>query len=131
MAVKKSRTGKKKKPQYGPSGTVESEVVKAPMTAKAKADRTMVRRLSFAAVGLLVAAMVLLIVAPRYAYGGSTYMILMAVAYVLSMAGGVAIFVSSYYQEEKRRMTSKVTGALMVFIGVFGIVNTFFLVTYP
>ena len=51
MAVKKSRTGKKKRPQYGPQGTKEHEAPK-PTQQEVKQYKN-ARRANYGSIGLL------------------------------------------------------------------------------
>ena len=63
MAVKKSNTGKKKRPLYGPQGTKTNEVPE-PTKQEIQLYKN-ARRANYASIGLLLVAMVLLFVSPN------------------------------------------------------------------
>lgn len=125
MAKKISRTGKKKKTQYGP-GSQQSRPQITVSTEEQQRLRTG-RRYNWIAVGLLLLAMIGILFSPRFGYGTFYYNAVSVVAYILTIAAGGIMLYSVKYAAESRRTTGKVTGVVMMFVGVFGIVNTLFL----
>lgn len=122
MAVKKSRTGKKKRPQYGPQGTKVNEVPL--MTEEQIRSYKNARRANIASIGLLIAAMIMLFVAPNAYEGDIKNAIIVFVAYAFTIvAGGLVLYTKDYVVPERVKMT-KITAWLMIGVGIFGIVFT-------
>lgn len=120
MAVKKSRTGKKKRPQYGPQGQKTNEAPQ--MTPAQFSEYKQARNANYAAIACLIVAMVLLIAAPNIGGDISTASIaLTAVAYAVTMVGGALILYTSKYVVENREKMTRITGFVMIFIGAFGL----------
>lgn len=124
MAVKKSRTGKKKRPQYGPQGTKANEL--PPLSEEQIRNYKNARRANYASIGLLVVAMIMLLFAPNAYDGNVMNAIMVLVAYVLTIiAGGLILYTKEYVVPERVKMT-KITAWIMIGVGVFGIIFTLF-----
>lgn len=124
MAVKKSRTGKKKRPQYGPQGTKANEV--PTLTEEELKNYKNARRANYASIGLLVIAMVMLLFAPNTYDGQFKNALIVLVAYVLTIiAGGLILYTKEYVVPERVKMT-KITAWVMIGVGTFGIIFTLF-----
>ena len=124
MAVNKSRTGKKTRPQYGPQGTKVNEL--PPLSEEQIRNYKNARRANYASIGLLVVAMIMLLFATNAYDGNVMNAILVLVAYVLTIiAGGVILYTKEYVGPERVKMT-KITAWIMIGVGVFGIIFTLF-----
>ncbi len=124
MAVKKSRTGKKKRPQYGPQGTKVNEL--PPLSEEEIKHYKNARRANYASIGLLVVAMIMLLFAPNAYDGKISNALIVIVAYVLTIvAGGLILYTKEYVVPERVKMT-KITAWVMIGVGVFGIIFTLF-----
>ena len=125
MAVKKSRTGKKKRPQYGPQGTKKNE---APVYSEEDLKNYKnARHANYLSIGLLVVAMILLLVGPNVSSGNSMVnLIVIVIAYVLTIiSGGLILYTKKYVIPDRVKMTT-ITGWSMVGVGVFGLIFTFY-----
>jgi uncharacterized membrane protein YbaN (DUF454 family) len=117
---KKSRTGKKKRPLYGPQGSLENGP--APVSPQEVQEYRNARRANWGAIFLLVVAMVLIFFAPNFTHDNLTYNIVCGIAYGITAAAGVLILYTAKFVEEKRLLMTRITGWLMVGLGLFGIV---------
>lgn len=120
--VKKSRTGKKKKPLYGPQGHyVEPQPT---LTKEDIINLRRARRANYTAIALLVAAMIFIFFAPNIAKEQSAYNLIVGGAYILTMiGGGLILYTSRFVTEERVRMT-KITAYVMIALGIFGLIFT-------
>lgn len=124
MAVKKSRTGKKKRPQYGPQGQKVNEVLA--LTEEQIKNYKNARRANYASIGLLIVAMIMLLFAPNAYDGNVSNAILVLIAYVLTIiAGGLILYTKDYVVPDRVKMT-KITAWVMIGVGIFGIAFTLF-----
>lgn len=122
MAVKKSRTGKKKRPQYGPQGQKVNEV--PALTEEQIKNYKNARRANYASIGLLIVAMIMLLFAPNAYDGNVSNAILVLIAYVLTIiAGGLILYTKDYVVPDRVKMT-KITAWVMIGVGIFGIAFT-------
>lgn len=122
MAVKKSRTGKKKRPQYGPQGTKQNEAPQAtPQEVKLYKNA---RRANYASIGLLLVAMILLFVSPNSMNGSAGDAVKVMIAYALTIiSGGLILYTVKYVVPERAKMT-KITAGVLVVIGALGLFMT-------
>lgn len=118
--AKKSRTGKKKRPLYGPQGTLQN--APSPVTAAEKKEMSNARRANYGAIGLLLVAMVLIFFAPNMTDNNATYNLICGIAYAITATAGALILYTMRFVEEKRLLMTRITGWLMVGLGLFGIV---------
>ena len=124
MAVKKSRTGKKKRPQYGQQGQKVNEV--PALTEEQIKNYKNARRANYASIGLLIVAMIMLLFAPNAYDGNVSNAILVLIAYVLTIiAGGLILYTKDYVVPDRVKMT-KITAWVMIGVGIFGIAFTLF-----
>ncbi len=122
MAVKKSRTGKKKRPEYGPQGTKKNETQKTQVSLDQFSGNPKARKANYGAIACLVVAMVVLLIAPNVGGGTSmTSIVLTSIAYLMTVLGGGLIMYTSDYIEEKRKKMTRITGVVMIVIGAFGL----------
>ena len=120
MAVKKSRTGKKKSPQ----GQKVNEV--PALTEEQIKNYKNARRANYASIGLLIVAMIMLLFAPNAYDGNVSNAILVLIAYVLTIiAGGLILYTKDYVVPDRVKMT-KITAWVMIGVGIFGIAFTLF-----
>lgn len=122
MAVKKSRTGKKKRPLYGPQGTKEHEVPQA--TAEEIKKYKQARRANFASIGLLLVAMILLFVSPNALTGNIANAVSVMVAYALTIIAGCLILYTTKYVVQERVKMTKITAGVLVVFGAVGLFYT-------
>lgn len=123
MSRKVSRTGKKKKTQYGPGG--QQKAPQITVGAEEQARMRAGRKFNWISVGLLLVAMIAIIFTMRLEYNSFNYNAVSVFAYVLTIIAGGLMLYSAQYASESRRTTAKITGVVMMFVGLFGIVNTF------
>lgn len=117
---KKSRTGKKKRPLYGPQGSLENQPT--PETIEQVKEVKKARRANWGAIILLVIAMIMIFFAPNYTHDNLTYNIVCGTAYAITTVAGVLILYTAKFVEEKRLLMTRITGWLMVGLGLFGVV---------
>lgn len=122
MAVKKSRTGKKKRPQYGPNGTKELEA-KLPSEEEVQKYKS-ARRANFASIGLLFVAMILLFVSPNATGGDVRSAVTAIIAYALTIISGFLIYTTTKYVVPERVKMTKVTAGVLIVIGAAGLFMT-------
>lgn len=119
MAVKKSRTGKKKRPEYGPQGT-KTNAGPQPTEEEIQQYKTG-RRANFLSLGLLVVAMILLLVGPNVDGGGAGSIVVVSLAYVLTIvAGCMMLYTTRFLLPERVRMT-RICAWVMVGVGIAGL----------
>ncbi len=129
MAVKKSRTGKKKRPEYGPQGTKTNAVLQP--TEKEIQQYKAGRRANFASIGLLLIAMILLVLAPNTLDGQASNAVLVIIAYCCTIAaGGVMIYTTRFLVPDRVKMT-RIMGGVMIVIGAAGIFFTVYSLMNP
>ena len=122
MAVKNSRTGKKKRPQYGPQGTKEHEAPK-PTQQEVKQYKN-ARRANYGSIGLLLVAMVLLFVSPNSLNGDVSNAIMVIIAYALTIISGCLILYTVKYVLPERVKMTRITAGVLIVIGAAGIFLT-------
>ena len=126
MAVKKSRTGKKKRPEYGPQGTKTTAAAVQTVSEEDLKHYKNARRANFTSIALLIFSMILLIVAPNMPGNGAANLFAIIVAYSLTIiAGGLILYTKKYVVANRTKMTT-ITGWLMVGVGVFGLMMTLY-----
>lgn len=122
MAVKKSRTGKKKRPQYGPQGTKQNEAQQAtPQEVKLYKNA---RRANYASIGLLLIAMILLFVSPNSLNGDTNDAVMVIIAYALTIISGCLILYTVKYVVPERAKMTKITAGVLIVIGALGLFVT-------
>ena len=119
MAVKKSRTGKKKKPQYGPQGTKTHEGP-APTAEQVRAYKN-AKRANYGSIGLLIVAMILLLVAPS-SEGAAAWISIFA--YILTIISGALIHYTSKYVVPERLKMTRITSTVLIVVGAVGLAMT-------
>lgn len=122
--VKKSRTGKKKHSKYQMSAKEKASVVKEPTPEERLREKKRMRY-NGTALAVLSVSLFLILFAPKFATMGLQHEISAGVAYACTMVAGVLMLLSVKYAQEDRKTTSRITGALMLFVGVFGLYYTF------
>ncbi|MDO4280639.1 MAG: hypothetical protein Q4C56_03315 [Peptococcaceae bacterium] len=122
MATKKSRTGKKKRPQYGPQGKKTNEAPQ--MSAEELNNYKQARRANYAAIGLLLVAMVLLLVSPNSLGGTVAQSIVVIIAYAVTIVAGALILYTKKYVVPGREKMTGITGWVMVGVGICGLLLT-------
>ena len=122
MAVKKSRTGKKKRPEYGPQGT-KTNAVPEPTKQEIKLYKN-ARRANYASIGLLLVAMILLFISPNSLNGNVSNAVTVIIAYVLTVIAGCLILYTVKYVVPERAKMTKITAGVLIVIGAAGIFMT-------
>ena len=126
MAVKKSRTGKKKRPEYGPQGTKTIEAATNNVSEEDMKNYKNARRANFSSIALLIFSMILLLVAPNIPGNGAFNLFAVIVAYTLTIvAGGLILYTKKYVVPQRTKMTT-ITGWMMIGVGSFGLVMTLY-----
>ena len=122
MAVKKSRTGKKKRPESGPQGT-KTNAVPEPTKQEIKLYKN-ARRANYASIGLLLVAMILLFISPNSLNGDVSNAVTVIIAYVLTVIAGCLILYTVKYVVPERAKMTKITAGVLIVIGAAGIFMT-------
>lgn len=122
--MKKSRTGKKKRPMYGPraqqSDAQHLQKTENPAIKKA-------RRSNYISVAcLIVALIIILFVGFRYDVQTMAYKGGMTTAYIATLIAGVLMLRSRKHLPEYKSSLNFVP-YMMIFVGIFGIFYTLFL----
>lgn len=124
MSRKLSRSGKKKKSQYRKTAKEQAEMAKK-VTPEERGMEKKRLRFNGIALGLLTAALIFMLGAPTFErmgflpYQGSTL-----VAYGASLVAGGLMLYSLKYTREEKKTTGRITGGLMVGVGVIGLITT-------
>ncbi len=122
--AKKSRTGKKKRSKYQMSAKEKAAAMKEPTPEERLKEKKRMRYNGTALV-ILIVSLFLILFAPKFATMGLAREISTGVAYTCTTIAGILMLVSVKYTKEDRKMTSRITGALMLFVGGFGLLYTF------
>lgn len=122
--AKKSRTGKKKRPLYGPQGNyVPKQQVQLSEEEIQNIKRA--RRANYWAMGLLIVAMLCIFFAPNMTKNQTIYNLIMGGSYMLTIvAGGLILYTSGFVTNDRVKMT-KITAYVMIGLGISGVLFTF------
>lgn len=123
MARKISRSGKKKRSQYQMSA---SERAKTPVPIS-PADKERERRrtrINFIALGVLTISLILILFAPKFDSLGLPYEVATGIAYICTTIAAGFMLYSLKYTRKERQTTTRITGYLMLFVGIFGFIIT-------
>lgn len=122
--AKKSRTGKKKRSKYQMSAKEKASAMKAP-TPEERANEKKRMKFNGTALVILLVSLVLILFAPKFETMGLPHQVSTGVAYTCTLVAGILMIASVKYTQEDRKMTSRITGGLMLFVGAFGLFYTF------
>lgn len=124
MSRKLSRSGKKKKSQYRKTVKEQEQMVKEATPEERGMEK---KRLRFngVALGLLTVALILMLGAPTFdRMGFLPYQASTILAYVCSLVAGALMLYSLKYTREEKKTTGRITGGLMVGVGLIGLITT-------
>ncbi len=123
MGRKYSRSGKKKRSQYRKTAK-EQEKMTTVITPEQRLQEKKRLRFNGVALGLLTAALLLMLGAPQFDRMGLPYHVSTLLAYVCSLIAGVLMLYSVKYAREEKKKTARITGGLMVGVGFIGLLTT-------
>lgn len=123
---KKSRTGKKKRPLYGPQGKKTAIANVPKLTEEEIRGIKKAKKLNYIAMGFLIVALIIIGVAPSIAKEAFQYKLVVSLGYLCTMSAGVCMLNTANYVVENRVRMTKISGWLMIGFGVLGIVFAFF-----
>lgn len=128
--AKLSRTGKKKKPLYGPHGSLtppEEKAGEGKVAIKVSEIKEKSKRLDQMALFVLFIALAIILVKGRMDPRLMEYKLWITSAYVLTIISGVFTFLSRKLQNAVRKRGS-ITAFMIIGIGIFGIFYTWFII---
>ena len=119
--AKKSRTGKKKKPLYGPQGTLNEKIEKETEVLKNKG-----RKYDYGSLALIMVALVIILWKGRTPVEDYDYKIWISVAYAVTIISGFLVLMSNKVRQVSSKV-SLVSAYLIIGIGALGIYYTWFM----
>ena len=125
--AKKSRTGKKKKPLYGPQGTLKETRENALIEQETMGLKNKGRKHDYSSLALIMVALVIILWKGRTPADTYDYKIWISVAYFVTIISGFLVLLSN----KVRQVTSKVSlvsAYLIIGIGALGIYYTWFMI---
>lgn len=125
MARKISRSGKKKRSQYQMSA---AERAKAPVVITPEEREREKKRMRFNGVALavLTVSLILILFAPKFDTMGLPYTVSTTIAYCCTTVAGSLMLYSLRYTKKERQTTTRITGYLMLFVGIVGVLMNVF-----
>jgi len=124
--AKKSRTGKKKKPLYGPQGTLQETRRNEKIEKEAEALKNKGRKYDYGSLALIMVALVIILWKGRTPVEDYDYKVWISIAYSVTIISGFLVLMSNKVRQVSSKV-SLVSAYLIIGIGALGIYYTWFM----
>ena len=122
--AKKSRTGKKKKPLYGPQGTLQETRKNEKIEKETEALKNKGRK--YGSLALIMVALVIILWKGRTPVEDYDYKVWISIAYLVTIISGFLVLMSNKVKQVSSKV-SLVSAYLIIGIGALGIYYTWFM----